>query len=59
MSKKNPSADPVKAYLASIGKKGGQARTQAKKDAAKQRKTAGRPKGAKDKHPRKKKYYTE
>lgn len=45
--------DPVRAYLSAIGKKGGQSRSQAKKDAAKRRTTTGRPKGAKDRHPRK------
>lgn len=53
MSKKNSAADHVHAYLSKIGKKGGSVSSQAKKDAAKRRKTAGRPKGAKDKQPRK------
>lgn len=44
---------PPSAYLAAIGKKGGSVSSQAKKDAAKRRKTAGRPKGAKDLRPRK------
>lgn len=55
MTKKIPAVDPVRAYLSAIGKKGGSVSSQAKKDAAKRRKTAGRPKGAKDKTPRKKK----
>lgn len=45
--------DPVRAYLSVIGKKGGSVSSQAKTDAAKRRTTTGRPKGAKDRHPRK------
>lgn len=54
MSKKQPLPDPVRDYLSSIGKKGGSSRSEAKIAASKvNAKGHGRPKGAKDKQPRK------